>query len=150
MSPIACYESELPLSPSGQVKVDPALIGTWKCTPDPPKSTDVAELRVVAFDEHQYYLEWQEGADTDRYRAYASRVDGSTLLNVRELFATASDVKWVFLRSRLDPPARLRLSLVQKSALAGLDAKNALKTIVRRVRDENLYEPWAVCSRVGA
>jgi|SRR4051812_34780164 hypothetical protein len=145
----ACYESSAPLSAPGQVPLDGALLGAWHCTPDPPTGNDSAELRVFRYDDRQYYVEWQDGADLTRYRAFGSRVGSETLLNVIPLALPDETGKFMFVRDRLDRSGTLRLSIVNADAVKGLDEAAALRAIRSRASDDKLFGPWAVCGRTS-
>ena len=144
---IGCYESTSPLSPPGSVRVEPVLMGTWRCVPDPVKPGENATLRVFRFDDVQYYFEWVEGNEVSRLRAYGSRIGQTVLLNVQELKAKDPSGKWIFVPYRLESPDKLRVAIVKEQAVKGLPEREALGAIRRRVTDDSLYEAWQICSR---
>ena len=70
----------MPLSTPSR-PLDDRLFGLWRCVPGEP-SDEHAMLRIVAFDEHQYYADWTDEDRVTRYRAYATLLGTTTLLNV--------------------------------------------------------------------
>jgi hypothetical protein len=141
-----CYESSIPLGEPGAVGIDPALVGEWRCVPPPEDpSNEEATLTVMPFDAAQYYAEWVEKNEKDRYRVYGTRVGRVVLLNVHSV--PASSGKWAFFRYRIDPAGELHLSMVSDKAMAGLDERAALRAIRNRVAEETIYVPVAVCTR---
>lgn len=144
-----CYESSRPLSRPGAVARDAAVLGKWNCVPDPQeKPSDRALLHVWPFDEAQYYAEWIEGESTTRYRAYGSRIGAAVLLNVFEMKPTDVDVKWVFVRYRLEGPERLRLAVVKDQAVRGNTEAAKLNDIRQRATRDALYQAFANCTRL--
>lgn len=144
-----CYESVQPLSPPGEVRADGALAGTWRCRPARPDVDESATIRVVLFDEDQLYVEWVEGDEVTRYRAYGSRVGDVTLLNLREVLTKLPPGKWMFVRYRLASANDLTFSLIKDEAVAGKDEAERLAAIRQNVGSETLYTPFAVCNRLA-
>ena len=141
-----CFGSSIPLGPPERGEIDKTLLGTWRCT-DPTQSPDKsATLRVVPFDKHQYYAEWHEGDDVQRYRVYSTPIRGERLLNVEDLTFRMRGPEWVFLRAKHGGDGRLRLSFVKEDSLKGLAPARAVRAIKRRVADDSLYEDLAICA----
>jgi len=143
-----CYESSKPLGQAEQGVVDPTFLGTWRCEDPAEGSTQVAQLLVMPFDRSQYYLEWREDDKVGRYRAYSTQLHGETLFNVRELTTESVTSRWTFLRATRRSGGALSLSVVNKDALKDSREPAARHEIARRVKDEALYEPWAICTVV--
>jgi hypothetical protein len=143
---IGCYQSSKPLGPPERGVLDPSVVGTWRCEDSAEGSTQVAHLLVVPFDRSQYYLEWREDDKTGRYRAYSTQLHGQTLFNVRELETESPTARWTFLRATREGGGALSLSVVNKDSLKESRQPAALKEIARRIKDEALYEPSAICS----
>jgi hypothetical protein len=140
----ACYESSRPLGPPERGVVDPSFVGNWRCEDPAEGSTQVAHLLVMPFDRSQYYLEWREDDKVWRYRAYSTQLHGEILFNVGEL-KEAGASSWTFLRATRHGGV-LSLSVVNKDSLKGTGEAGVLNEIARRVKDEALYESWAVCT----
>jgi hypothetical protein len=141
----SCYDSDSPLGPPEGGEIDSGLVGEWQCRPADPKVEGKATLSIRAFDERQYYVEWRDGEDLSRYRAYSTQVGDVVLVNLEDLSAKLSSPDWVFVRYGLKEKGRLALSIVREDALAGLDGKSARDTIRKRVKDEALYQAFADC-----
>jgi hypothetical protein len=140
-----CYQSSEPLGSPDQSQLDSKLVGTWICRSANPDSKEEATLRVMPFDERQYYVEWADGDELTRYRAYSSQINGITLVNIRELVAPLGGDRWAFVGYHLAQDGSLRLSLVRDDALEGFTGKAALQEIRKRVREDSLYVNFAVC-----
>jgi len=143
---VGCYESSMPLGPAETGVVEPTFLGTWRCEDPAEGSTQVARLRVMPFDRSQYYLEWGEDDKVGRYRAYSTQLHGETLFNVQELKAESVTSSWSFVRATRRGGDALSLSIVNKNALKDSREPAALNEIARRIKDEALYEPWAICT----
>ncbi len=63
---------------------------------------------------------------------------------MRELKGGAGRDEWLFLRAT-QTGDRLDLSVVKDDTLKDLSEREALRQIKARIRDEALYERWAVC-----
>lgn len=146
MAAAGCYESTEPLGPAEGGSVDPSLVGVWRCeNPSDPKA-EVAHLVAMPFDRTQYYLEWRDEDSVKRYRAFTTQLKEGSVFNVIGIAPDASAAKWVFLRAARAGDGVLSLSIVKHEALKDPDPPAALKEIARRVSDDSLYRPWAVCT----
>jgi hypothetical protein len=145
---LSCYESSIPLSKPG-VNVDPVLLGRWQCVPDPRGESDEnAVLSIFRFDNYQYYAEWKEKAEATRYRAYATVLDGSTLLNVRQISPDSESEKWLFIRYKVTQSKTLNLAVVNEKAITSPNENGALQEIQKRVAEDALYQSFASCTRL--
>jgi hypothetical protein len=143
----ACYQSDSPLGPPDRGTIDRGLVGTWTCV-DPKDASNTATVTAVAFDAHQYFVEWREAPDhVTRYRAWSTPIDGHTLLNVQELDGPPLGRRAAFLRVRGEAGGRVSMAVVDADALKGLKGEAALQAIRRRVADPSLYGPFATCAR---
>jgi hypothetical protein len=68
------------------------------------------------------------------------------LFNVQELKSPPVRTPWTFLRAERRKDGRLELSVVKKDSLKDLSERAPLREIERRVKDDELYELWAVCA----
>jgi hypothetical protein len=149
----ACYESSVPLS-SPTSGLDSKLLGLWRCVPGDKTSADSAKLRIVAFDEHQYFADWTDDdrANDDqvtRYRAYASVIGSTTLLNVQELKdTTAARGRWMFLRYVLPSADRLTLSVAQDDLVKGANDAARLDAVRKGASGPEIFgRAVALCTR---
>jgi len=141
----ACYESSEPLGRPEQGIVDAHLLGTWRCEDPADVSKEVAHLVVVPFDRSQYYLEWHEDRKVERYRAYSTQLQETTVFNVTELKPAAAASTWMFLRAIPRRDGAFSLSVVNNDSVKSLKGPAALSEIARRAGDDSLYKVWAVC-----
>ena len=150
-----CYESEFPLDADPLIDVNPGLLGTWRCLPldgeadEPPVTLTIARsARARVYD-----TIWQEPGDTpDRYDAYASVLQGTTLMNLRERNAAGPVGKWIFMRATLMRPNALHLQVVADKAMTGVPATaTAVRAAVERERNSAaFYTDVALCARAAA
>ena len=142
-----CYQSAVPLGPPDRGTIDPALVGTWTCV-DPKDASNTATVTSVAFDAHQYFVEWREAPDhVTRYRAWSTALGAGALLNVQELDREPAGRRVTFLRVRGGADGRVEMAVVAEDALKGQKGEAALQAIRWRVADPSLYGPFATCSR---
>lgn len=143
----ACYQSSVPLGPPDRGTIDPAIVGTWNCV-DPKDASNAATVTAVAFDAHQYFVEWREAPDhVTRYRAWSTAIGAGTLLNVQELDGPPSSRRVTFLKVQAGADGGVSMAIVDDDAVKGLKGEAALQAIRRRVADRSLYGPFATCVR---
>jgi hypothetical protein len=144
-----CYLSPIPLSAPSQ-PLDERLFGLWRCVPGEP-SDEHAMLRIVRFDEHQYYADWTDEERVTRYRAYATILGSTTLLNVQELKDTTSVGSWMFVKYALPTTSQLTLSVAQDTAVKGGDDRARLDAVRKGAAAAALFgKPAALCTRQAA
>jgi hypothetical protein len=150
-----CYESEFPLDTDPLIDLNPALLGAWRCLPldgaadEPPVTLTIARSARPRI----YDLLWQEPGDApDRYDAYASVLQGTTLMNVRERTDQGPAGKWIFMRATLMRPNALHLQVVADKAMAGVTkTAAAVRATVERERNTGaFYTDVALCVRTAA
>ena len=149
-----CYESEFPLDADPLIDLNPALLGVWRCLPldgeadEPPVTLTIARsARTRVYD-----TTWQEPGDApDRYDAYASVLQGTTLMNVRERSVAGPVGKWMFMRATLLRPNALYLQVVADAAMTGVaKTANAVRATVERQRNTGaFYTDVALCARTA-
>jgi hypothetical protein len=144
----ACYESSVPLSPPTN-GLDMRLLGFWRCVPNDKASTESAMLRIVAYDEHQYFADWTDEDRVTRYRAYASVVGSTTLLNVQELKdTTVARGRWMFMRYALPSADQLTLSIAQDDLVKGANDAARLDAVRKGASGSGIFGPAvALCAR---
>ncbi len=142
-----CYESEFPLDPTPQLETDSRLTGSWRCVSD-DATDDAITLTVNSSQARTYAITWQEsGKRPNRYEGYASSVNGTTLVNIRDLDATTKP--WVFIRYTLLQPNVLFIQVVHERLLEGsVQSRAAIRNTIERERlNPGLYEDLMVCMR---
>lgn len=147
-----CYESDYPLDPEPLIDLNPAVLGTWRCLPINGDADEAPVTLTVARSSRArlYDVAWKEADDpADHYDAYASVIQGTTLMNVRERDERGPTGKWSFLRHALLRPNVLHLQVVADTAMAGVaNTATAVRAAVER--DKNaaaFYQDVAVCAR---
>ena len=76
-----CEGAQVPLGDPDQ-PIDSRLIGTWDII-DLPEAEDATHMKVIAFNEHEYYVEMWEDGDTLRMNVFSTLVDGILFANIR-------------------------------------------------------------------
>jgi len=91
------YESEFPLSPSSEAKIDKELIGKWKFQCE--KEEQSGAITIYQFNEHEYLILLKEEGeeDIDLIRAFGTTIDEHKFLNVQDInSANAKEREWFF------------------------------------------------------
>jgi hypothetical protein len=147
-----CYESDFPLDAEPLIDLNPAYVATWRCLPidGDPKEAPATLTITRGTRARLYEAVWQEDGDApDRYEAYASMIQGSTFMNVRERGDNGPTGKWIFMRPALLRPNVLHLQVVADSGMAGV-AKTpaAVRAAVERGRaTATFFTEAALCAR---
>lgn len=147
-----CYESAFPLGPPSEGRIDPGLVGRWRCINGEDGQDDPSMVSLVPFDETQYYVGLeQEGETPEHYRAHSSNLKGVSLFNVQELETTASTAKrkWWFLRLNLLKENILQVQVVNDKALEGIEpsAKAVRAAVEKKLDEPNFYVDFLVCAK---
>lgn len=148
---LACFTSDVPLDATPALDVDPALLGTWRCLPSSADSGDVATIEVTRKTDRVYAITFRApGENPDRYEAHASSVNGTTLLNVRELEKT--NQSWVFARYAFLRPSVLEVQLVSDTLLKGAEGPAPVlrQALEKHQANPSLYSDFCVCVRAKA
>ena len=150
-----CYESDFPLDSEPLIDLNPAVLGTWRCLPLDGDADEVPVTLTLTRSSRArvYDAVWKEDADPpDRYEAYASVLQGTTLMNVRERDERGPTGKWTFLRVTLMRPNVMHLQVVADKAMAGVaNTAAAVRAAVERERSAaGFYMDVAVCARAKA
>jgi hypothetical protein len=68
-----CYESDFPLGPPTAGKIDPKIVGKWRCVQSDAIQNKAIHFTVSPFDDKQYSINVSmEGEKPISYRAYSS------------------------------------------------------------------------------
>lgn len=153
----ACYEFDFPLDPKPVVRVDPRLVGAWRCLGAETSVDDLpATLRIVRRTSEIMHWSFEslssDGTkDMGEYDVYASTMKGGALLNALELGEKASG-KWSFVQYALLLPNVLRIQVVDDKPFEKVrsHASDLRKAIERRRNDPSIYTDYCVCVRVKA
>ena len=147
-----CYQSVYPLDPEPLIDLNPAVLGVWRCLPldGSPDEMPVTVTVTRSSRVRVYDAVWKEEGDTpDRYEAYASVLQGTTLLNVRERDDRGTTGKWTLMRHTLLRPNVLHLQVVSDKGMTGVaSTATAVRAAVERERSSAaFYTDVAVCAR---
>jgi hypothetical protein len=144
---MGCYESEFPLDPAPQIQTDSRLIGAWRCvTPD--ASDEAFTLTVDGSGERTYAITWKEsGKPRDRFEGYASLLNATTLVNLRDVAATPK--RWYFIHYAFLRTNVLLIRVIHERLLKSVVQSPAVvrTTIEREQLNPALYEDSSVCVR---
>ena len=140
-----CEGAQVPLADPDQ-PIDSSLIGTWDII-DLPEGDDATHMKVIAFNEHEYYVEmWEDGddADTLRMNVFSTPVDGILFANVRCIDCEDED-EYFFFRYDLDAGGVMTLQGVHENiyteVLNNFESTKDLYTFfLDNVRDTNFYD----------
>lgn len=136
-----CEGARAPLGEPGEVPVDPALIGTWQSISD---EEDMATLHVWAFNENEYYVEWEtedEEDDLARLRAYASDLGNFIFANIQCINCDADDrTEWFFFQYELESEDVLAIRSVNDSHYTEAMSGMTRSRDVRRYVEEHMLE----------
>ena len=148
-----CYESDYPLDPEPLIDFTPAVLGVWRCLPLEGEAGAAAVTLTITRGggrDRLYAAAWQtDGATPDRYEAYASVLQGTTLMNVRARDKHGPSGTWTFLRHTLLRPNVLHLQVVAEAGMTGVArTATAVRAAVERERNSAaFYTDVAVCAR---
>jgi hypothetical protein len=139
-----------PLGPAGEGFVEPQLLGRWECvsTEDPSPGP----LTILDFDGNQYYLELEsEKEETGRFRAYATRIEGVTFLNVRPIGPKPED-EWAFLAYAFVDPDHLVLRYVNPQPFEDVidDPLGVSGRLAAQLEDPEVVSDYLSCTRAEA
>jgi len=143
-----CYESPLPLGPSGQTAVDEKLIGGWLQVPDRKNAGNAdnpVRLAVIKFNQHEYFAvwRWKKGPDCIVTRAYCTPVDGVNFINVQNIKdPEAGQREFIFFKYAFSDDGQLVLEAISQKPLLKdrkFDSSEQFRQFVKRhLDDKNL------------
>lgn len=137
------YDSKVPLGPSSEGRIDPALLGAWSCKGE---GSDRMTLGVVAFDDTQYVLDLHDKDGGGPFRAWSTQVAGATVLNVQELDKPLAQRGFTFVRYTIDKETLL-LRVAEDKLLKDLP-ENAAALREALVNDRpGLFDEFCRCER---
>ena len=143
---------ESPLDPDASVRVDPAILGTWRCLGfDAEADSQPANFVVSRANDHRYAITvQQQGEVPGEYEAYASLIKGQAILNVRLPKATDPPKQWALARYSFLRTDVMQVQLVDDSKLKSVDSSSAtLRRAFQKVYNQaDLFWDYCVCVRV--
>ena len=135
-----------PLGKPGSIPTDVRLLGSWRCVSVGESHQKEGALKIMRFDDWQYYAEWKDAEEFARYRAYGNRIGDTTLLDVEELGGRFTPWPWAVVRANVGQDKKLALAIVKAKALGSADAKSVRREIRARVHDPQIYQALADCT----
>ncbi len=144
-----CYESTFPLDRAPQADLPGGVVGSWRCLPADPDETDEAiTVTVKRARDRIYDVTLQEtNQEPDRYEGYASVVNGSPVINLKDLDRESSK-PWVFLRTSFLRPDILAIQVLSESAVGKAETSPAAVRKVLERPSEAIFEDVSVCLRL--
>jgi hypothetical protein len=148
----ACFFDH-PLDAEASVRVDSAILGTWRCLPFEADSDDKPEALVIvvtAASDRRYKITFHSGDDKPaQFEAYASTVDGRPILNVRLPDARVPVKPWLLARYSFLRSDILHVEVVDETKLEGADrSSETLRRAFEKVHDRSdSYEDYCICIR---
>ena len=143
-----CYEATFPLDRAPQADLPTGVAGSWRCLPADPDETEEAITITVKRAKDRIYdvtlLETNQ--EPDRYQAYASVVNGASVINLKDL-DPASSKPWVFLRTAFLRPNVLAIQVLSETAVGKAEASPASIRKILEHPPETAFEDVAVCVR---
>ncbi len=148
-----CYESDFPLGTPATGKIDPKIVGKWRCVQGDTIQNKAILFTVSPFDDKQYSISVSmEGEKPLLYRAYSSIVKNTTLLNLQELKPRIEPTaqKWAFARYTFLKPNILEVEIVTRAPFKGIDStpEAVRKVVEQMIESPELYEGFCVCTRI--
>lgn len=104
---------------------------------------------VLAFDDQQLLIDLRHSVEPDieRYRMYPSQLGKHALWNLQALQDASRVSSWVFARLQSSGEDRLRVQIIQDSALRGADAQVKLADARARAGDDAIFADSVACAR---
>ena len=135
--------SPVPLDPKPQADLDPRIVGRWRCVApvmdddDLPMSLSIARAR-----ERVYSVEMFD----NRFEAYASVVDGRTIVNVRDSGPGPGAEPWDFAEYEFLRPDVLALRLADFQWPE--DVAMTPTALRERIARSDAFKDFCVCVRL--
>jgi hypothetical protein len=146
---IGCYEATFPLDPVPQADTDARLLGRWRCITG-NASDEGVRVTVGRAADRRYTVAVQErDKEPDRYEGYASSLNGTTVMNLKDLDGGAKP--WSFLKVDVLQPKVLFVQYVSDKLLKDVAATPAAvrAAVERERRNPALFEDLCVCIRMN-
>lgn len=144
-----CKGAGAPLGEADEMFVDAALIGTWMGIAEADDADDdPATLRVWAFNEHEYYVEWETEDDDQiaRLRAFSSDLGDYMFSNIQCINCGEDDrSEWFFFQFELESPDVLILQSIgdrhYSDALSSMTrSRDVRRYVEQHMNDTGFFE----------
>jgi hypothetical protein len=148
----ACFFDH-PLDAEASVRVDNAVLGTWRCLPFEAGSEDKAEALVIvvtAPTDRRYKITFHSGDDKpEKFDAYASTVSGRPVLNLRVQDPRFPLRPWLLARYSFLRPDVVHVQVVDDTKLEGADGSSeTLRRAFEKIHDRpDSYGDYCICIR---
>ncbi len=149
----ACFTE--PVAERAGLRIDPALLGHWHCTPLPTSNPSAAILTVLRLDPESYFAELRSatgdsgpGKDVARCRAYLVKAKGLTLLSVEDLDPGAYLHQWSWTAVRYSVASDGALVLLMPAKRFMLPEESALEAFRRELDQTDAWQPFTQCRRL--
>lgn len=139
---VGCQGAGAPLGEPDELAVDHTVTGTWYAAGDDEEGL---WLRVWAFNEHEYYVEWETEDDEDdlaRMRVFSSDLDLYMFSNVQCVNCDESDRgEWFFFQYELESPDVLLIRGINDSHYSEALSQMTRSRDVRHYVEQHMQDP---------
>jgi len=138
---VGCQGAGAPLGEPDEMAVSTSVTGTWYAAGDDDEGL---WLRVWAFNDHEYYVEWENEDDEDiaRMRVFSSDLDRYVFSNVQCVNCDESDrAEWFFFQYELESADVLLIRGVADSHYTDALSQMTRSRDVRRYVEEHMDDP---------
>lgn len=146
-----CEAAQVPLGEADELEVDMRVTGHWVALTD-DDDDDEARLDVWAFNDHEYYVEWQSEDDDGvaRIRTFASDLDGSLFANVQCVNCSEDDRnEWYFYQFELVSENELVLRSIENEHYRDAMADMTRSRDVRQYVQQHMHDEGFFSEEVG-
>ena len=142
-----CEAAQVPLGPPDELLVDSRVTGHW-VSESADEEAEKALLSVWAFNDHEYYVEWEIEDDEDdvaRIRTFASDLGHFLFANVQCINCTEDDRKeWYFYQFELTSDDELIIRSIRNihysEAMADMTRSSDVRAYVQKhMHDEGFF-----------
>lgn len=147
-----CEAAQVPLGPPDELAVNTRVTGHWVSVSD-DEEADEAVLKVWAFNDHEYYVEWEIEDDEDdlaRIRTFASDLGDFLFANVQCINCTEEDRKeWYFYQFELTQDDELIIRSIQNLHYSQAMAEMTRSSDVRVYVQQHMHDEGFFSEEVG-
>ncbi len=137
-----CEGAGAPLGEPDEMAVDMAVTGTWYAAGE---GDDAAWLRIWAFNDHEYYVEWEtqdDEDDTARMRVFSSDLDTYLFANMQCVNCDEDDRReWFFFQYELESPDVLLIRGIEDAHYSDAMAQMTRSRDVRQYVERHMGDP---------
>lgn len=139
---IGCEGAGAPLGEPDELTVDKTVTGTWYAAGD---DEEAQWLRVWAFNENEYYVEWETEDDEDevaRLRVFSSDLDTYVFSNVQCVGCNEEDrAEWFLYQYELESPDVLLIRSIRETHYSEALSQMTRSRDVRSYVEQHMDEP---------